>query len=219
MLGVWYHIVTTVSGTTMRSYINGALQGEKSDGWEPNTIARSNCYVGKPNWVSEGHLNGAVASLKIYSGAMTQAEVTAAYGSFTFTLAPTSYATAAPSHYPTAEPSAAPSTAVILNFDWDFKNAATNTIVDSVGGIVATLTNADGTGRTATGIALDGTNDHLVLDFSSTQLGGPMTIEVVGKWAAFNSYSPLFDCGNAGGDNSNIDIFNVGTTPVRACAT
>ena len=190
MLGVWYHIVTTVSGTTMRSYINGALQGETTNGWEPNTIARSNCYVGKPNWVSEGHLNGEVASLKIYSGAMTQAEVTAAYKA-----------------------------AVILNFDWDFKNAATNTIVDSVGGIVATLTNADGTGRTATGIALDGTNDHLVLDFSSTQLGGPMTIEVVGKWVAFNSYSPLFDCGNAGGDNSNIDIFNVGTTAVRVCAT
>ena len=101
---------------------------------------------------------------------------------------------------------------------WDFKNAATNTIVDSVGGIVATLTNADGMGRKATGIALDGANDHLVLAFGSTQLGGPMTIEIVGKWNFFNKFSPLFDCGIAH-DNSNIDIFNVGTTPVRACAT
>ena len=56
--------------------------------------------------------------------------------------------------------------------------------------------------RTATGIALDGTNDHLVLDFSSTMLVGPMTIEVVGKWIAFNKYSPLFDCGNAGGETA-----------------
>ena len=102
---------------------------------------------------------------------------------------------------------------------WDFKNAASNTIVDSVAGIVATLTNADGNGRTATGIALDGADDHLVLAFGSTQLGGPMTIEVVGKWIAFNKYSPIFDCGTATQGTDNIDIFNVDTTAVRACAT
>ena len=82
MLDVWYHIVTTVSGTTMRSYINGVLQGDTAGGWEPNAVARGNCYVGKPNWAAEGHLNGAVASLKIYSGAMTQAEVTNAYSAY-----------------------------------------------------------------------------------------------------------------------------------------
>ena len=100
---------------------------------------------------------------------------------------------------------------VQLNFDWDFKNAESTAIVDSVSGIVATVTNADGWGRTAAGVDLDGVNDHLVLAFGSTQLGGPMTIEVVGKWNAFNSYSPLFDCGNGQGTD-NIDIFNVGNS-------
>jgi hypothetical protein len=81
VLGVWYHIVTTVSGTTMRSYINGVLQGETTNGWEPKAITRSKCYVGKPNW-PESTLNGEVASLKIYSGAMTQAQVTNAYSAY-----------------------------------------------------------------------------------------------------------------------------------------
>ena len=101
---------------------------------------------------------------------------------------------------------------------WDFRNAATNTITDSVGGIGATFTNGVAGDRTANGIDLDGVDAHLVLDFSSTQLGGPMTIEMMAKWIAFNSYSPLFDCGNGAGDGM-IDVFNVDTTAVRVCAT
>jgi hypothetical protein len=180
-IGVRYHIVATVSkknGTAF--YIDGVKKGENTAGWEPTAMKRSQCYIGKSNWGSQGYLSGEVSSLKLYSGAMTQAQDTAAYES--------------------ASP--------FLEFHWDFTNAANDTIVDSIGGIVATLTNVEASDRTATGIVLDGVDDHLVLNLSTVTLGGPMTVEGVIVWNAFNHEARLFDCGN-GQASDNIIVATV----------
>jgi hypothetical protein len=166
----------------MKSYIDGVLKGTKTDGWEPTSMTRSNCYIGKStHWASDGYLSGEVSSLKLYSGAMTQADVTAAYE--TARLAPL--------------------------FFWDFRSAASDTIIDSVGGVVATLTNGDANDRTATGITLNGVDGHIVLDLDAVVFGGAMTVEVIVTWNAFNSWSRAFDWGN-GESSDNIFVSNTG---------
>ena len=77
--GVRYHIVATVSGTTMRTYINGLKRGENLNGWEPNSVLRAFGYIGKGLFSGSSPLSGEVSSLKIYSGAMTETEVAVAY--------------------------------------------------------------------------------------------------------------------------------------------
>ena len=42
-------------------------------------MTRSSCYISKSNFPGEGFIEGTIAYLKLYTGAMTQAEVTAAY--------------------------------------------------------------------------------------------------------------------------------------------
>ena len=63
----------------MRTYINGLKRGENVNGWEPSSVLRAFGYIGKGLWSGSSPLSGEVSSLKIYSGAMSQAQVTAAY--------------------------------------------------------------------------------------------------------------------------------------------
>jgi hypothetical protein len=101
-LGTRHHIVATASGTTMRMYIDGVLHSETTDGWEPNSVARDTCYVGKNPEVSSGYFDGEVSSLNIYTGAFTPEQVAEAYVA-EWSAAPT----AAPTLL-TLPPSAAP---------------------------------------------------------------------------------------------------------------
>ena len=102
-------------------------------------------------------------------------------------------------------------TGAARSHSWDFRFAASDRIVDSVGGINATLMNGAATDRTATGILLDGYTQHLVVDFgAAVQLGGALTIEAVVRFAAFNSNSRIFDCGN--GQLDSIFVGNVDTS-------
>ena len=189
-LGVRYHIVTTIAGSTMRTYINGVMKAEITSGHEPTSMARSKCYIGKSNQLNNSFFAGEVSSLKLYSGAMTQADVTAAYeANFPF-----------------------------LEFYWDFRGGSGTTVTDSIGGIVATLmrgTSGDSSvvgalpTRTATGVVMVGTgatsstsNAGGYIDLDAVILGGPMTVELVVKCnSAFNFYSRFFACGNGNDDN------------------
>ena len=75
-LGVRYHILTTVSGNTMRVYTNGVLQGETTVAAEPPKMARAQCYIGKSPISVSGYLNAEIAYLKLYSGTMHASDVT-----------------------------------------------------------------------------------------------------------------------------------------------
>jgi hypothetical protein len=305
-LGTRHHIVATVAGATMRLYIDGALKGEKTTGWEPTSMTRSDCSIGKSPSSTNGYLNGTVSSLKLYSGAMTQADVLAAYiahlpacaqgGSASIcamrstnalctTSASSCCAGAATSIFVDATVATIPvnaftgcaslrflslvgathplasigadafaGTAVnafgvtfgslscatltsggkafdftceaskaILAFAWDFRGGSGITIVDSVGGVVATLKQGNGGDfptRSATGVVMVGTGPtesssnaggYIDVNLDAVVFGGAMTIEVVVVWNAFNYQSRAFDCGNWQGSD-NIVLGNNGPT-------
>ncbi|GMI22645.1 hypothetical protein TrCOL_g1248 [Triparma columacea] len=62
----WTHVVVTVSGTTMKVYKNGALIGTNTDAWEPVVLTRSQHWLGRSAWSSDGYLDGTIAKLKIW---------------------------------------------------------------------------------------------------------------------------------------------------------
>ncbi|GMH66849.1 hypothetical protein TL16_g04526 [Triparma laevis f. inornata] len=64
----WTHVVATVSGTTMKIYKNGVLAGSKTDGWEPNVLTRTQHWLGRSAWSSDGYFDGTIAYLKIWHG-------------------------------------------------------------------------------------------------------------------------------------------------------
>ena len=190
LLGVRYHIVVTVSGTTMTSYINGVAKGTGSSGAEPRVLTRSKCYIGKSNWANNDYLSGEVSMLKIFSGAMTQADVTAAYQS----------------------------TFPIIEYAWDFTGVEFSTkFVDSVRGIEAEMKSSNGGAlpkRSALGVVLvEGSQGFVDLLFNGVKFGGAMTIEMIAKWNTFTDWSRLFGCGS-GEDQNNIILATEGTTGV-----
>ena len=78
ILGVRHHIIVLISSTAMVAYIDGVQKASSVSGLlVPDAVARDICYIGKDT--NKPYFDGEVSSLKIYSGAMSQAEVTAAY--------------------------------------------------------------------------------------------------------------------------------------------
>ena len=100
-------------------------------------------------------------------------------------------------------------TSLIAALDLTGATGGNTTTGSSSNAIVATL--HGGATRTATGVALDGSNSYLDVNLDAVTIGGPMTIVMVAKWNAFNSHSRLFDCGD-GTNDDNINVHNVGAS-------
>jgi hypothetical protein len=64
----WTHVVVTVSGTTMKMYKNGVLVGTKTDGHEPNVLTRTQHWLGRSAWSSDGYFDGTIAYVKMWHG-------------------------------------------------------------------------------------------------------------------------------------------------------
>jgi hypothetical protein len=173
----------------MNLYINGQAAITKTDSVQPVSKAYS-CFLGKEDDPTR-YLSGEVSSLKIYSGAMTPAQVTAAYDAALFSS--------------------------LLQFHWDFTVAVggTTTYTDSVKGILATMQSGNGGAepqRSALGVVLvgegpmssGGGGGFLSLALSGEILGGPMTVVGVVKWSTLTFASRIFYCGNIGPSDSIV---------------
>ncbi len=70
--GEWVHVVATVSGNTMRLYLNGALEGEQT---RSGAVRSSSApfTVGDPGWLNA--FSGAVDELRVYNRAISETEV------------------------------------------------------------------------------------------------------------------------------------------------
>ena len=77
----WYHIIGTYDGTTLRIYVNGALNGSYSYQGRinpPNANARMTCQT-RTDGIARGQLNGMIDELKLYNYALPLDSVTAHY--------------------------------------------------------------------------------------------------------------------------------------------
>ncbi|GMH93639.1 hypothetical protein TL16_g12687 [Triparma laevis f. inornata] len=76
----WTHVVITISGTTMKVYKNGALAGTKTDGHEPNVLTRTQHWLGRSAWSSDGYFHGTIGYLKVWHNvALTGTDISTLY--------------------------------------------------------------------------------------------------------------------------------------------
>ncbi len=72
-VGNWYNILVTRSGTTLSVYINGLLDGTKTDS---SNLTSGQLKIGRNvNTVGTSYFNGRVQSLIVYNKALTSNEV------------------------------------------------------------------------------------------------------------------------------------------------
>ncbi len=72
-MNTWEHVACSLSGTTMRLYLNGLLDAT----YESNLaciVSYSSNFIGGTNFGSD-HLNADIDELKIFKRALTQAEI------------------------------------------------------------------------------------------------------------------------------------------------
>ena len=192
--GVRYHVTATVEGNVQQLFINGILikSTTHATNVEPALVRRDRCYIGRSNGVADedAFMSAEISSFQIYSGALTQDEIVTSYQS----------------------------TFPILEYAWDFRdfvlgaNAALRVLRDSVQGVSAYLMGDHGAVVTSTGVSLNGTEGSFIdLELDMHVLGGAMTIEIVARFDALNSWSRLFACAN-GPNQNNIYLANDGST-------
>jgi len=72
--GEWYHFAGTYDGDSLRIYINGEMEGEKS-GTPPITISGLDLWIGFDDWDSAVGFHGIMDDVRIYSKALTADEI------------------------------------------------------------------------------------------------------------------------------------------------
>ena len=111
-LNVKHHIVATMTSARTIIYVDGIVVANSTTvGNEVVTSQkRTDCYIGKSNSPNDQYFRGIVSYLKIYAGAMRQAQVTAAFNSMTpGSNTADSIATPTPTGSPTSTPTSSPS--------------------------------------------------------------------------------------------------------------
>lgn len=67
----------------MKIYKNGVLVGTKTNGHEPSDLRRTNHWIGRSAWASNGYFDGTMAYAKFYHGVeLSQSDVTDLYAPY-----------------------------------------------------------------------------------------------------------------------------------------
>ncbi len=79
-LNTWRHLAITQTGNTCRMYVNGKLVATNTNvNFKPATLGNTTQnYIGKSQWAADPMLKGAIDEFKIYSRALSLAEIAAA---------------------------------------------------------------------------------------------------------------------------------------------
>jgi len=211
-IGSWHHLVYTYDGSTMSVYDNGVLKNSQAvalnthAGYEA-VIGSQNGNVAAPGVTSPDyiHFSGAIANVRVHSGALSGADVLNNYnlGVGTYGLNQSAQLTAGPAHRYT--------------FDNLASGAAGTTVPDVVGGNNAVIRGSGAT-VTATGVDLPGGSpasaayidlpNGLLSSRTNVTLEGWVTVQSTQNW------SRLIDIGTStAGEVTDVGTgFNGGTT-------
>ncbi len=77
--GIWYHVAVTLKGTTGILYVNGAPAGTNNAlTLKPSSLgATAHNYIGRSQYANDPYLNGVMDEFRIYSVALSAAEIAA----------------------------------------------------------------------------------------------------------------------------------------------
>jgi Concanavalin A-like lectin/glucanases superfamily/Secretion system C-terminal sorting domain/Purple acid Phosphatase, N-terminal domain len=175
-LNTWYHYVCTYDGSTMKLYLNGALVGSKT---ATLNTSGTNAYIGTAAGSSLNSVNALVDELQIFSGALTQAQVTSLYTTGTLTTTPTITA---------ISPAANGSSSATINYSLN-ANGDTTTSIVKYGTTPSSLTNQ------VTGFSANGT--------ATT----PGTAVITGLTAGTVYYYKIEATNSAGTSSSTVESF------------
>ena len=78
-LGSQFHFVVTVDeiAKKARCYENGTRMTEMNINWGLGDLHDNNCWLGRSNWTVDGNMSGSFNEFRVYSGLMTEAQITA----------------------------------------------------------------------------------------------------------------------------------------------
>jgi hypothetical protein len=73
-LGSWAHVVGTVSGASAKIYKNGELVKERAEFHEPAVLTRTQHWLGRSQWPTDGYFHGSIAFVRMWHGVVLQGE-------------------------------------------------------------------------------------------------------------------------------------------------
>jgi len=173
--GVWTHVAVTLSGSTGRLYVNGALAGSNTAlTLTPASLGTlANLYLGRSQFAADPYFNGAIDDFRVYSQALSASDLAL----FASPLAAPQNLAAAPGP-------------LSLDLSWSaVPDAAGYTVKYSTvsGGPYATLSaGLPALTRSHTGLGY-GTTYYYVVSANNTAYEGPLSVEL----AATPASAPL----------------------------
>ncbi len=75
VMNQWQFLVTTFNGINFRVYLNGQLTASLDYSYTMKTLTRSNCFIGKSNYASDGVSSSFLDDLRFYNKSLTQTEI------------------------------------------------------------------------------------------------------------------------------------------------
>jgi len=71
-LNQWQFFAVTFDGTNAKMYLNGQQVDASSQSYNLRVVPRSNCYIGKSAWSSNGYSNSYLDDLAFFNKSLTQ---------------------------------------------------------------------------------------------------------------------------------------------------
>ena len=71
----WQFLVATFDGTNSNIYLNGQLIASVAYSFNLTSLFRSNCFIGRSNWIEDGFSSSYLDELRFYNKSLSQVQI------------------------------------------------------------------------------------------------------------------------------------------------